>query len=105
MMTALRSLADTGPQLLKLALKYQPIYNKVRLEHYVPGVEISEAAPAQLRLTLAEIPEVESLLPVIAIDAPPAVSLELPASVQSQTELQIEATAEMMFRYTKWKYC
>jgi hypothetical protein len=57
------------------------------------SVSIPETAPAQVSLAVVELAGVESTIPVIAEDGQPEVSLSLPSSVVSQTELTVTATA------------
>ncbi len=55
------------------------------------NVAIDDSAPALLNLSLAELDGLSSVLPVAAIDGEPEINFELPSSIESNTELLLQA--------------
>ena len=55
---------------------------------------IPETTPIPLKIALASQPDVTVLLPVIALDALPEVSMELPSRIQAGSNLLLEAQAD-----------
>jgi len=71
-----------------------PFLDQNRKGELLSRTVIASSFPAEIQVGLEGLPALNSLIPVVAIDGPPNISMKLPAQVQVQNELRLTAMVE-----------